>query len=248
MANIYNEKAWIRYSQMPHKDIAEIDASKVQENLQFLDQKLELAQRKLSMFDFYQITTYVSNGNDYQTAVDKLEPNTSLVCTESFVANNKNFGRGDIVYKYENGSVEHIRAERAGIYAPIELIPILDEKTKKPTGNYNIKYQYFNYEPTENSSTAENGKAKFAKEIIFPIQETSSKGIYSEQQEVSSGTITFKKAFSTDGKTIIKPFIRFYDERGEEVYWDYQLVDKSEDNTQYQISNIPGIVKMVLIK
>ena len=132
MANIYNEKAWIRYSQMPHKDIEKIDASKIQKNLEFLDQKLELAQRKLSMFDFYQITTYVSNGNDYQTAVDKLEPNTSLVCTESFVANNKNFGRGDIVYKYENGSVEHIRAERAGIYAPIEL-------TKDSNSNYNIK-------------------------------------------------------------------------------------------------------------
>ena len=241
MANIYNEKAWIKYSQMPHKDIEKIDASKIQENLEFLDQKLELAQRKLSMFDFYQITTYVSNGNDYQTAVDKLEPNTSLVCTESFVANNKNFGRGDIVYKYENGSVEHIRAERAGIYAPIEL-------TKDSNSNYNIKYRYYSYEPTENSSTAENGKAKFAKEIIFPIQETSSKGIYSEQQEVSGGTITFKKVFSTAGKTIIKPFIRFYDKWGEEVYWDYQLVDNSEDNTQYQISSIPGIIKMVLIK
>ena len=131
MANIYNEKAWIRYSQMPHKDVA--NASEIQANLEFLDQKLELAQRKLSMFDFYQITTYVSNGNDYQTAVDKLEPNTSLVCTESFVANNKNFGRGDIVYKYENGSVEHIRAERAGIYAPIELVKGLDS-------NYTIKY------------------------------------------------------------------------------------------------------------
>ena len=209
MANIYNEKAWIRYSQMPHKEAAKV--SEIQANLEFLDQKLELAQRKLSMFDFYQITTYVSNGNDYQTAVDKLEPNTSLVCTESFVANNKNFGRGDIVYKYENGSVEHIRAERAGIYAPIELTKGLDN-------NYTIKYRYYSYEPTENSSTAENGKAKFAKEIIFPIQGTSSKKIYSEQQEVSSGTITFEKVFSTDGKTIIKPFIRFYDERGEEVY------------------------------
>ena len=202
MANIYNEKAWIRYSQMPYKNASE--ASKIQANLEFLDQKLELAQRKLSMFDFYQITTYVSNGNDYQTAVDKLEPNPSLVCTESFVANNKNFGRGDIVYKQENGSVEHIRAERAGIYAPIEL-------TKDSNSNYNIKYRYYSYEPTENSSTAENGKAKFAKEIIFPIQGTSSKKIYSEQQEVSGGTITFKKVFNTDGKTIIKPFIRFYD-------------------------------------
>lgn len=240
MANIYNEKAWIRYSQMPHKEAAKV--SEIQANLEFLDQKLELAQRKLSMFDFYQITTYVSNGNDYQTAVDKLEPNTSLVCTESFVANNKNFGRGDIVYKYENGSVEHIRAERAGIYAPIEL-------TKDSNSNYNIKYRYYSYEPTENSSTAENGTAKFAKEIIFPIQGTSSKKIYSEQQEVnSSRIITFKKVFSTDGKTIIKPFIRFYDEKGEEVYWDYQLVDNSKDNTQYQINNIPGIIKMVLIK
>ena len=241
MANIYNEKAWIRYSQMPHKDIEKIDASKIQKNLEFLDQKLELAQRKLSMFDFYQITTYVSNGNDYQTAVDKLEPNTSLVCTESFVANNKNFGRGDIVYKYENGSVEHIRAERAGIYAPIELAKGLDD-------NYTIKYRYYSYEPTIESSIAEGGVAKFAKEISFPIETISSKKIYSEQQEVSSGTITFKKVFSTDGETIIKPFIRFYDEKGEEVYWDYQLVDNSKDNTQYQISNIPSIVKMVLIK
>ena len=209
MANIYNEKAWIRYSQMPHKEAAKV--SEIQANLEFLDQKLELAQRKLSMFDFYQITTYVSNGNDYQTAVDKLEPNTSLVCTESFVANNKNFGRGDIVYKYENGSVEHIRAERAGIYAPIEL-------TKDSNSNYNIKYRYYSYEPTIESSIAEGGVAKFAKEINFPIETTSSKKIYSEQQKVSSGTITFQKVFSTDGKTIIKPFIRFYDERGEEVY------------------------------
>ena len=239
MANIYNEKAWIRYSQMPHKEAAKV--SEIQANLEFLDQKLELAQRKLSMFDFYQITTYVSNGNDYQTAVDKLEPNTSLVCTESFVANNKNFGRGDIVYKYENGSVEHIRAERAGIYAPIEL-------TKDSNSNYNIKYRYYSYEPTIESSIAEGGVAKFAKEISFPIETISSKKIYSEQQEVSGGTITFKKVFSTDGKTIIKPFIRFYDKGGEEVYWDYQLVDNSKDSTQYQISNIPSIVKMVLIK
>ena len=209
MANIYNEKAWIRYSQMPHKEAAKV--SEIQANLEFLDQKLELAQRKLSMFDFYQITTYVSNGNDYQTAVDKLEPNTSLVCTESFVANNKNFGRGDIVYKYENGSVEHIRAERAGIYAPIELTKGLDN-------NYTIKYRYYSYEPTIESSIAEGGVAKFAKEINFPIETTSSKKIYSEQQKVSNGTITFQKVFSTDGKTIIKPFIRFYDERGEEVY------------------------------
>lgn len=239
MANIYNEKAWIRYSQMPHKEAAKV--SEIQANLEFLDQKLELAQRKLSMFDFYQITTYISNGNDYQTAVDKLEPNTSLVCTESFVANNKNFGRGDIVYKYENGSVEHIRAERAGIYAPAELAKGLDN-------NYTIKYRYYSYEPTIESSIAEDGVAKFAKEINFPIETTSSKKIYSEQQEVNSRTITFKKVFSTDGKTIIKPFIRFYDEWGEEVYWDYQLIDNPDNTNQYQINNIPGIVTTVLIK
>lgn len=237
MANIYNEKAWIRYSQMPHKDIKKIDASQIQENLQFLDQKLELAQRKLSMFDFYQITTYVSNGSDYQTAVDKLEPNTSLVCTESFVANNKNFGRGDIVYKYENGSVEHIRAERAGIYAPIELAKGLDN-------NYTIKYRYYSYEPTIENSIAEGGVAKFAKEISFPIETTSSQQIYNIQEIVqpASRSITFNK------KENIKPFIRFYNEKGEEVYWDYQLINNPDNTNQYQINNIPGIVTTVLIK
>lgn len=236
MANIYNEKAWIRYSQMPHKDIEKIDASKIQKNLEFLDQKLELAQRKLSMFDFYQITTYVSNGNDYQTAVDKLEPNTSLVCTESFVANNKNFGRGDIVYKYENGSVEHIRAERAGIYAPINLI-------KDPnSSNYIIKYQYYSYEPVKESSTAIGGKADFAKEIIFPIETTSSQSIYSVQIVLTSRSITFNK------KEGITPFVRFYNSIGEEVYWDYQLIDNPDNTNQYKIDNIPGIVAVVLIK
>lgn len=235
MANIYNEKAWIRYSQMPHKEAAKV--SEIQANLEFLDQKLELAQRKLSMFDFYQITTYVSNGNDYQTAVDKLEPNTSLVCTESFVANNKNFGRGDIVYKYENGSVEHIRAERAGIYAPIELAKGLDN-------NYTIKYRYYSYEPTIESSIAESGVAKFAKEISFPIETTSSQQIYSIQETVqpASRSITFNK------KENIKPFIRFYNEKGEEVYWDYQLINNPDNTNQYQINNIPGIVTTVLIK
>ena len=234
MANIYNEKAWIRYSQMPHKDVAK--ASEIQANLEFLDQKLELAQRKLSMFDFYQITTYVSNGNDYQTAVDKLEPNTSLVCTESFVANNKNFGRGDIVYKYENGSVEHIRAERAGIYAPIELVKGLDS-------NYTIKYKYFSYEPTQESSTAVSGKADFAKEISFPIETISSQSIYSIQETVSitSRSITFNK------KGDIKPFVRFYNSVGEEVYWDYKLVELHPDNL-YQINDIPSIITDVLIK
>ena len=217
MANIYNEKAWIRYSQMPHKNAAK--ASEIQENLEFLDQKLELAQRKLSMFDFYQITTFVSNGNDYQTAVDKLEPNTSLVCTESFVANNKNFGRGDIIYKYENGSVEHIRAERAGIYAPVKLI-------KDSNSNYVITYEYFSYEPTEISSTAVDGKATFAKKISFPIEITSSQQIYSIQQAVPTTprSITFDKHFKPDDTTqVIKPFIRFYDLTGEEIYWDYQF-------------------------
>lgn len=233
MANINNEKAWIRYSQMPHKNAAK--ASEIQENLEFLDQKLELAQRKLSMFDFYQITTFVSNGNDYQTAVDKLEPNTSLVCTESFVANNKNFGRGDIIYKYENGSIEHIRAERAGIYAPIEL-------AKDVNSNYTIRYEYYPYEPTEISSIAKNGIAQFAKEIIFPIETTSSQNIYSVKAVPASGSITFEK------KGDIIPFVRFYNSIGEEVYWDYQLIDNPNNNKQYQISNIPGIVAVVLIK
>ena len=233
MANINNEKAWIRYSQMPHKNAAK--ASEIQENLEFLDQKLELAQRKLSMFDFYQITTFVSNGNDYQTAVDKLEPNTSLVCTESFVANNKNFGRGDIVYKYENGSVEHIRAERAGIYAPIEL-------AKDANSNYTIRYKYYPYEPTEISSTAKDGIAQFAKEIIFPIEATSSQSIYSVQIVPTSGSITFNK------KEGITPFVRFYNSTGEEVYWDYQLIDNPNNANQYKIDNIPSIVAVVLIK
>lgn len=233
MANIYNEKAWIRYSQMPHKEAAKV--SEIQENLEFLDQKLELAQRKLSMFDFYQITTYVNNGNDYQTAVDKLEPNTSLVCTESFVANNKTFGRGDIVYKYENGSVEHIRAERAGIYAPVKLI-------KDSNSNYVITYEYFSYEPTKENSTAIGGEATFAKKISFPIETTSSQSIYSVQQVPESGSVTFNK------KEGITPLIRFYNSTGEEVYWDYQLIDNPKNANQYKIDNIPSIVAVVLIK
>lgn len=239
MANIYNEKAWLKYSQMPNKEPKE--PAEIQKNLEFLDQKLELAQKQLSVFDFYQIKTYVDNNENYQSAVDNLEPNTSLVCTESFITNNETFSRGDIVYKYENGLVEHIRAERAGIYAPIAL--------KSNEGNYTITYHYYSYEPTqENSSANEEGKAEFAKNITFPIQAAASQSIYNIQMAPSPDhNVSFKIVY--DGAQEITPFVRFYTESGEEVYWEYTLTAEPAGNsTTYKISQIPAIVTTVLVK
>ena len=239
MANIYNEKAWLKYSQMPNKEPKE--PAEIQKNLEFLDQKLELAQKQLSVFDFYQIKTYVDNNENYQSAVDNLEPNTSLVCTESFITNNETFSRGDIVYKYENGLVEHIRAERAGIYAPITL--------KLNEGNYTITYHYYSYEPVqENSSANEEGNAEFAKNITFPIEAAASQLIYNIQTVPSSDqAVSFKIVY--DESKPITPFVRFYTENGEEVYWEYTLVAEPENSpTTYKIIKIPAIVKTVLVK
>ncbi len=245
MANIYNEKAWLKYSQMPNKEPKE--PAEIQKNLEFLDQKLELAQKQLSVFDFYQIKTYVDNNENYQSAVDNLEPNTSLVCTESFITNNETFSRGDIIYKYENGSIEHIRAERAGIYAPSAL--------KSNEGNYKIIYHYYSYEPTQENSTAdEEGNAEFAKNITFPVEVVASKSIYNIQTSpVSSpdSNVGFNVSFNIvyDDGTPITPFVRFYTSDGEEVYWEYTLVAEPEDKPlQYKIIKIPTIVTTVLIK
>ena len=66
--------------------------------------------------------------------------------------------------------------------------------------------------------------------------------IYNVKAVPTSSSITFEK------KGNIIPFVRFYDSIGEEVYWDYQLIDNPNNNKQYQISDIPSIVAVVLIK
>ena len=47
----------------------------------------------------------------------------------------------------------------------------------------------------------------------------------------------------------IIPFVRFYTESGEEVYWEYTLTAEPAGNsTTYKISQIPAIVTTVLVK
>lgn len=235
MANIYNEKAWIRYSQIPYADARNL--FELQKNLEFLSQKLTLAQKQLTMFDFYKITTYVDSGSDYQTAVDNLLPNSSLVCTEPFIANGQSFGRGDIVYKYENGTIVQIKAERAGIYAPIQLS--FDETKQQ----YIIKYKYYNYEPIQPSASAAlNESASYAQEISFSLEGKESEKIYGEIITPVNQTISFAAVSG------VSPILRFYSINGEEIYWDYKTPVLDINSQTYTLSDMPLLINKVVVK
>ena len=100
----------------------------------------------------------------------------------------------------------------------------------------------------ENSSANAEGNAEFAKNITFPIEAAASQLIYNIQMTPSPDqTVSFKIVY--DESKPITPFVRFYTENGEEVYWEYTLMVEPEgDSTTYKISQIPAIVTTVLVK
>lgn len=242
MANIYNEKAWLRYSKMPYPQEKAAKISDIQANLDFLDKKLELAQKQLTMFDFYRIVDSVENSNDFQSKVDQLTPNSGLVVSEPFSTSAGSFGRGDIIYKYENGTTITIKAERAGIYYPSAI------KFDSDNNIYNIIYQYSDSEPTKLASKEEGD---FAKQMSFkinsPEQAASVYGLSFIRSEATGLSVNFKAV--TVDMTIIYPIIKSFDINNEEVYWDYKLnLTTTDEGTNYTIENIPTIVQYIIVK
>ena len=126
-----------------------------------------------------------------------------------------------------NGELIHIESISGGYYYPSSLEKIDNDSGK----TYTLHYSYSVTPPTEGETKIEEGKA--SKTIkIEGLEEEKDANIYG---------FVFNKPES------IRPMIKMYSEKGEEVYADFTIILSNADN-KYTVSGVPEIVAYAVIK
>lgn len=206
-------------------------ANDFQEQINMLNSKLDKVAKNLTYFDFYNISSVVTEKNNFSTQVTNLTPNSSLVINcEPFFLNDEYYNTGDIVFKTSSGTIAHIKAQTGGIYYP--------KKISKDGNSFSISYQYSSSQPELNSSpeVSINEEAEFAKEITFTgLEPNASSSIYGLWG--SYNLLNHFNAYTKDG-IIIQPYIKFYFVDGnfqEEVCIDY-TIQLNEAQTEWTVS------------
>lgn len=211
-------------------------------NFQLLEEKLNYAQKQLSAWDFLQIAQVIGNDEEYQVKLNLLLPNTSAIVTKKL----SNADPGDIFFKNTDYSIQHISAERGGIYYPQQIVQIPNTRT------YQLIYQFLPSEPTLNSSSTNIGDiADPAQNMTFQIIDGAEALTYSERIEVEIGG-SHLDSVTSDSREIsgVVPVIKGFTGNDEEVYWD--LVYTTDQDGFFMIGNehhpIPLIVNYIVLK
>lgn len=217
-----------------------------QQDLMFLNEKLEAVQKRLTFYDFYNIAAIVEDPSLLQTTINNLLPNTALIINTN---NAGNYNRGDIVFKTSTGDIQTIRAQSGGLYYPSQII--------KEGNNYTLKYSYSASSPSEltsNATVAPSTVASLAKTITFKGLTDASKsegiayGVIKQRDEENWNSI--EAVATPEDNKLIWPVIKFFTNWNEEVYFTYTLTPATKAGEKFIINNdnIPSIVSQILYK
>lgn len=259
IANIDSSNPFVKKSQLPslryYNDIQNQTktvgaAALFQQDLMFLNEKLDNVQKRLTFYDFYNITAIVEDPALVQTTINNLLPNTALIINTNNAAG---YARGDIVFKTSSGNSMTIRAQTGGLYYPSQIM------TSDNT-NYTISYAYTSSAPAAGSSIeAEVGDtvSQAAASISFSgvqagdPEEGVAYGIIKNRDDDDWNTINLVYRVGTEHKDLLYPVIKFFTDENEEVYFTYTIT-KSTSSTSSTLTitsnDIPGIVKKILYK
>ena len=255
IANIDSANPFVKKSQLPslrYYNEIQNETKKVgvaalfQQDLMFLNEKLEAVQKRLTFYDFYNIAAIVEDPSLLQTTINNLLPNTALIINTN---NAGNYNRGDIVFKTSTGDIQTIRAQSGGLYYPAKLT--------KSGNNYTLEYKYSASAPTigqpaEDVSLGET--ANLSTSITFKGLTDASKsegiayGVIKQYGEKDWNSIE-AVATPKDNK-LIWPVIKFFTNWNEEVYFTYTLTPATKAGEKFIINNddIPSIVSQILYK
>lgn len=211
-------------------------ANDFQEQINMLNSKLDKVAKNLTYFDFYNISSVVTEKNNFSTQVTNLTPNSSLVINcEPFFLNDEYYSTGDIVFKTSSGTITHIKAQTGGIYYP--------KKISKDGNSFSISYQYSSSQPELNSSpeVSINEEAEFAKEITFTNLQTKAPsniyGLWGPYTSIQSFDV-----YAVDNVPI-QPYIKFYfynEASLEEICIDHTIT-LNEAKTQWIVSFLDNV-------
>lgn len=107
------------------------------DNLDFVNNKLDYVQRRLTYYDVYNITATVSKASEFDSAWASLLPNSALVINTT---NLNSYNRGDVLIKDTTGEQIYIPAQQGGLYFPSSI--------KKDGESYELTYSYSSKTPT----------------------------------------------------------------------------------------------------
>lgn len=212
-----------------------------QQDLEYLNEKLNKFSRQTSQWDLYKITEVIENKENYQAQVNSLPPYSSAIINSKFQTDdNESLNKGDLIYKNIDGTTTHIAAERGGVFYP-----------KKITGDgsnntYDIVFQYMTNEPVSGNDTGVLGSNN-----IWEVSGSPSQRIVFEDMPVRMPSVLYGEVFNpkTDTMSFLKkdafPVIKMYNSDNEEVYGDYDL---SISGGNYLILNTPSIVTKIVVK
>lgn len=258
IANINSISPFVKKSQLPslryYSDIQNQTktvgtAALFQQDLMFLNEKLDNVQKRLTFYDFYNIAAIVEDPALIQTTINNLLPNTALIINTNNAAQ---YSRGDIVFKTSAGDTMTIRAQTGGLYYPSQI-------TTEDNTNYTISYAYTSSAPAEGSSVdAEvNGTpATPAASISFAGVQAGDKekgvayGIIKNRGEDKWNQIDLVYRVGTteqNDNNLLYPVIKFFTDENEEVYFTYTIT-KSASTLTITSDDIPGIVYKILYK
>lgn len=228
-----------------------IDAERVQKNIEYLYNKLSKVSKEIGFWDLYKISATVSDKNDLQSVINGLIPYTSAIINtpSSFTEGTSLYSAGDLIVKKPDGSFEHIAAERGGIFFPYQI-----EKTETDNNNYNytIYYQLKSNEPTQGSVTITgnptwDASEHYNSEIIFSSL-LGGPGVSPYNIVYTSFTnMSFLKA--KKGSSDIRPVVKGFDSNGEEIYWDLEVSTDLANSDNWKITNPnTSLIKTIVVK
>jgi hypothetical protein len=202
--------------------------------LKELNNKIDSVKKRVSYFDFYNITTAVTDVNNFAAQINSLPFNEALVVnTSPFYYSGESYSTGDVIIKNNTGVLHHIKAQTGGVYYPEQVTQ------NETTGEYSFIYKYSDSMPTEEISEANLGsKVDFAETIVFNSikpNNTESTNVYGEYGTLNNtGTYAFLIQVDKNLNDIL-PYIQFFFcENGipqEQIFIDYTLTKEAGENS-----------------
>ena len=247
--NIKTSDGKITLEELEPNDFSNVkSAEKISNALSIVNKNLEKTQRNLTYFDVYKFYSAITSESEFVSKINELPPNmATIINTTYFTYDNQAYKQGDVVVRNNNGELIHIESISGGYYYPSSLEKIDNDSGK----TYTLHYSYSVTPPTEGETKIEEGKA--SKTIkIEGLEEEKDANIYGfvfnkpeSITEEHKWTFYFEAVYA-DGE-LIRPMIKMYSEKGEEVYADFTIILSNADN-KYTVSGVPEIVAYAVIK
>lgn len=246
--NIKTSDGKITLEELEPNDFSNVkSAEKIGNALSIVNKNLEKTQRNLTYFDVYKFYSAITSESEFVSKINELPPNmATIINTTYFTYDNQAYKQGDVVVRNNNGDLIHIESISGGYYYP----SFLEKNDNDGDKTYTLYYSYSVTPPTEGETKIGAGKASETIKIEG-LKEEKDANIYGfvfnklESITEHEWTFSFEAAHSANGE-LIRPMIKMYSKKGEEVYADFKIVLTSAD--AYRVSGVPEIVTYVVIK